>query len=451
MRATTAFKRLLRLRGASIVDISFAAQGVIVTVKLRRRRRVCAARGQTGRRLQIHDRRVKRWRHLDLGSTRCMIECELRLLRCPDCRVVRAEPVPWARPGAHHTRDFEDVVAWLAQQMAKTPITGLLRVGWDTVGRIVARVVADHLDETRLAGLIAVGVDEISYRRGQRYLTSVVDHKTGAIVWCAAGRNAATLQAFFDELGERRHSIRAVSIDMSGGYEKAIRQSVPDAEIAFDPFHVVRLGQRAVDQVRRDEWNAHQRSHTPKGRWIKNTRWSLLKAPDKQSIGQLALLGEVQQANKAMFRAFLLKEELRLLYQLEDPTLAPSHLDAWLAWASRSRLQPFIRLAKTIRRHRAGILAAIRLGLSNGAPRGPPQPHPTDQPPQLRLPLRRAAHRARLPVLRRHRHRPTAMNFTHKPTGAPDVAPMAFAGGTPTRRRSARAGSLAVARADVSR
>ncbi len=366
MRATTAFNRLLRLPGASILDVSFGAEGVIVTVALRRRRRVCATCGQTGRRLEIHDRRVKRWRHLDLGSTRCVIECQLRLLRCADCRAVRAEAVPWARPGAHHTRDFEDVVAWLAQQMAKTPICGLLRIGWDTVGRIVQRVVADHLDERRLAGLVAIGCDEISYRKGQRYLTSIVDHKTGAIVWCSPGRNAATLQAFFDELGDRKATIRAVSIDMSGGYEKAIRDSIPAAEICFDPFHVVRLGQRAVDQVRRDEWNAHERSHTPTGRWIKNTRWSLLKAPAKQTIKQLAVLGEVQQANKTMFRAFLLKEELRLLYHLDDPALAPAHLDAWLAWASRSRLAPFIKLARTIRRHRTGILAAIRLGLSNG-------------------------------------------------------------------------------------
>ena len=367
MRVSTALNRLLRLPGASVTDLSFTEEGVIVTVRLRRRRRVCARCGQTGRQLVIHDRRVKRWRHLDLGSTRCVIECELRLLRCPDCRIVRAEPVPWARPGAHHTRDFEDVVAWLAQQMAKTPIAGLLRIGWDTVGRIVERVVADHLDDDRLAGLIAIGCDEISYRRGQRYLTSVVDHLTGAIVWCSPGRNAETLQAFFDDLGpRRRQSIRAVSIDMSGSYAKAIRDNVPHAEICFDPFHVVRLGQRAVDQVRRDEWNAHDRSHTPKGKWIKATRWSLLKSPDKQSLPQLALLGEVQHANKALFRAFLLKEELRLLYQLEDPALAPAHLDAWLAWASRSRLHPFVRLARTIRRHRAGILAAIRLGLSNG-------------------------------------------------------------------------------------
>jgi transposase len=364
VRVTTAFKRLLRLPGASVVDVSFSAEGVVVSVRLRRRRRVCAACGQTGRQLEIHDRRLKRWRHLDLGASRCMIECELRLLRCRDCGV-RMEPVPWARPGSAHTRDFEDVVAWLAQQMARTPICGLLRVGWDTVGRIVERVVADHLDERRLQGLVWIGVDEISYRRHHRYLTSVADHRTGAIVWCRAGRNSATLQAFFDELGQRRHSIRAVSIDMSGEYQRAIRQAVPKAEICFDPFHVCRLGSRATDQVRRDEWNLHERSHTPAGRWVKGTRWSLLKAPERQTVGQLATLWEVQNHNRRLYRAFLLREELRLLYHLPDPTLAPAHLDAWLAWASRSRLKPFVRLARTLREHRDGILA-IRLGLSNG-------------------------------------------------------------------------------------
>jgi transposase len=365
VRVTTAFNRLLRLPGATVIDVSFGAAGVIVTVRLRRRRRVCSRCGQTGRRVHAHDHRVKRWRHLDLGSTRCVIECDLRRVWCLDCGA-QPEAVAWARPGSRYTRDFEDVVAWLAQQMAKTPIAGLLRIGWDSVGRIVERVVSERLDERRLQGLVAIGVDEISYRRHHRYLTSVVDHKAGAIVWCAKGRNAETLQCFFDELGERRLTIKAVSIDMSGGYEKAIRDSVPDAEVCFDPFHVVRLAQRAVDQVRRDEWNAHERSHTPKGKWIKGTRWSLLKAPEKQNAEQLLLLAEVQQANKPMFRAFMLKEELRVLYQLKDPRLAPEHLDAWLAWASRSKLEAFVKLARTIRAHREGILAAIRLGLNNG-------------------------------------------------------------------------------------
>ena len=185
-------------------------------------------------------------------------------------------------------------------------------------------------------------------------------------MWCAPGRNSQTLQDFFDELGDRRESIRAVSIDMSGEYQRAIRANLPEAEICFDPFHVVRLGARATDQVRRDEWNRHERSHTPEGRWVKGTRWSLLKAPEHQSVYQLATLAEVQRANRRLYRAFLLREELRLLYHLPDPDLAPEHLDAWLAWASRSKLGPFIRLARTLREHRDGILAAIRLGLSNG-------------------------------------------------------------------------------------
>ena len=323
MRVQTAFKRMLRLPGASVVEVSFGAEGVIVTVRLRRRRRVCSRCGQTGSHLQIHDRRTKRWRHLDLGSTRCVIECELRRLRCPDCGV-HLEAVPWARPGASHTRDFEDVVAWLAQQMAKTPIAGLLRIAWDTVGQIVERVVAEQLDEERLQGLLAIGVDEISYRRHHRYLTSVVDHRSGAIVWCAPGRNSETLKGFFDVLGERKRSIRAVSIDMSGGYEKAISNrrshgprspSIPSTSYASPSARwtrsVATSGTRTSAPTRR------------KGKWIKGTRWPLLKAPEKQNTEQLALLAEVQQANRSLYRAFLLKEELRLLYQLAASVARP--------------------------------------------------------------------------------------------------------------------------------
>jgi len=250
--------------------------------------------------------------------------------------------------------------------MAKKPIAGLLRIAWDSVGKILARVVADHLDTGRLAGLVTVGVDEISYRRHHRYLTTVVDHNTGAIGGAQPGGNAQTLQRFFDRARRAQDLDPAVSIDMSGSYQQAVRENIPDAEICFDPFHVVRLGQRAVDQVRRDEWKAHERSHTPAGKWIKGTRWSLLKVLEKQTIDQLSKLGEVQQANRPLYRAFLLKEELRLLYHLEDPSIAPAHLDAWLTWASRSRLESFVKLARTIRRYRDEILNAIRLGLNNG-------------------------------------------------------------------------------------
>jgi transposase len=371
MRVVTAFKRMLHLEGwASVTDVSFDQKGVVVTLKLRkRRRRVCSVCGQTGRHLEIVDYRTKIWRHLDLGANRCLLECELRRLRCPDCGV-RYEAVRWARPGSPYTRDFEDVVAFLAQQMAKTPIRRLMRIAWDSVGDIVQRVVADQLSEARFYNLVLIGVDEIAYRRGQRYLTCVADHERGAIVWAKPGRDAKTLETFFEHLGERRQTIKAISIDMSAGYENAIqavaeRDPLFEPEVVFDPFHVCQLASRAVDDVRRAEWNEHGKSKTTSGRWIKHARWSLLKAPERQSETQLARLAEVAATNKRMYPAFLLKEELRLLYHLPDPGQAPEHLEAWLAWASRSKLKPFVKLARTIRKYKDGILAAVRLRLSN--------------------------------------------------------------------------------------
>ena len=182
------------------------------------------------------------------------------------------------------------------------------------------------------------------------------------------GSNAASLQAFFDGLSdEQKASITAVSIDMSAGYEKAIRaeHGIPHAQVCFDPFHVVQLGGKAADQVRRDEYNRHGRSGSGEGKWIKGTRYSLLTDTAKQTAGQLLKLAEVVLMNKRMYRAFLLYGELRYIYRLPKKEAA-ERLDAWLAWASRSRLKPFVKLARTIRQHRQGVLAAIELAISNG-------------------------------------------------------------------------------------
>jgi len=363
VRVTTAFKRMLGFAGASIKDVAFGADGVVVTVALHARKRpVCSECGARG--LAIKEHREKRWRHLDLGACRCHIECRLRRLYCPGCGDVY-EQVPWARAGSPYTRDFEDTVAFLAQQMAKTPLTKLMRIGWRSVGKILARVVADKLDRGRLDGLVMIGCDEVSYASEHRFLTGVADHDTGGVVWAAPGRNAATLQAFFDELtDEQKASIQAVSIDMSAGYEKAIRAAVPNAAVAFDPFHVVQLGSKAADQVRRDEYNRHGRSLTGEGKWIKGARYSLLKDTANQTTKQLLKLAEVVLTNKPMYRAFLLLGELRYLYRLPKEEAA-ERLNAWLAWASRSKLKPFIKLSRTLRQHKSGVLAAIELNISN--------------------------------------------------------------------------------------
>jgi transposase len=365
VRVTTAFNRMLRLPRASVQDVAFSDDAVIVTVALRRKRTVCSGCGTRG--LPIKEHRTKSWRHLDLGAGRCYVECLLRRVYCPGCGDVY-EQVPWARAGSPYTRDFEDVVAFLAQQMAKTPLARLMRIGWRSVGNILARVVADKLDRARLDGLVMLGVDEVSHGSGHRFLTCVADHQTGGVVWAAPGRNAQTLQGFFDELtGEQKATITAVSIDMSAGYEKAIRSpdGLPNAQVCFDPFHVCQLGGKAADQVRRDEYNQHGRSAGGEGRWIKGTRYSLLKDPSNQTAKQLCKLAEVVLTNKRMYRAFLLLGELRYIYRLPKDEAA-ERLDAWLAWASRSKPKPFVKLARTIRKHKSGVLSAIELGISNG-------------------------------------------------------------------------------------
>jgi transposase len=363
VRVTTAFNKMLALPGAWVRDVAFGAEGVVVTVAVKTRKPVCSGCGTRG--LKIKEHRTKRWRHLDLGAVRCAIECRLRRLYCPACGDVY-EMVPWARAGSPYTRDFEDMTAFLAQQMNQTAVRRLMRIAWESVGKILERVVADKLDQGRLDGLVQIGVDEVSSGADHTFLTCVADHQKPRIVWAAPGRNAHTLQGFFAQLTEeQKASIKAVSIDMSAGYEKAIRASVPDAQVCFDPFHVVQLGGKAADQVRRDEYNRHGRSSTGEGKWIKGARYSLLKDTANQTPKQLLKLAEVVITNKPMYRAFLLYGELRFIYRLPKQE-APERLDAWLAWASRSRLKPFVKLARTIRQHKQGVLAAIELGLSNG-------------------------------------------------------------------------------------
>jgi transposase len=365
VRVATAFNKMLGLPGAWVRDVEFGEQAVIVTVALRRKQPLCSGCGARG--LKIKDHRVKRWRHLDQGGVRCVIECRLRRLYCPGCGDL-PERAEWARGGARYTRDFEDLTAWLAQQMSQTQVTRLMRIGWETVGKILERVVADELDRGRLDGLSLLGVDEVSYGADHKFLTCVADHQTGGIVWAAPGRSSVSLQAFFDGLTDgQKASIKAVSIDMSAGYEKAIRapEGVPHAQVCFDPFHVVALGGKAADQVRRDEYNKHGRSASGEGKWIKGARYSLLKDPAKQTPGQLLKLAEVVTTNKRMYRALLLYGELRYIYRLPKHE-APERLAAWLAWASRSRLKPFVKLARTLRQHKQGVLAAVELGLSNG-------------------------------------------------------------------------------------
>lgn len=172
---------------------------------------------------------------------RLLLEAEVRRLHCRRCQRVRTEAVPWARPGARHSRDLQDLVAYMAQRTDKTTITKLLRISWEAVAKIVIDVVSDQLTSARLHELFRIGVAEVSYCKGHRYLTVVADHdRQGAVVWAGEGRDAATLSSFYDELGEAGcAALQAVSMDMGPAVKKATDERAPQARQCVDPFHVI--------------------------------------------------------------------------------------------------------------------------------------------------------------------------------------------------------------------
>jgi len=374
VRVTTAFKRLLRLEGVNVTSVSFGLEVITVTVALRRRWLICPHCGHKTRFRYDSRPCPSRWRHLDLGVWAVQVEATLRRLRCPAHGVV-VEAVGFARPGAHLTRDFDDLLAWLATRTDKTSIARLCRVSWRTVGRACGRVVATELDPGRLDGLFRIGVDEISWRKHHKYLTLVVDHDRGRVIWGAQGRDAKTLDQFFDDLGEERSAlIQAVSLDLGPAYLKSVtaRGHAPQAIVCADPFHLVKLVSDALDEVRRTLWNELRR--LPDDRWardFKGARWALLKNPEDLTTRQADQLARIRRNRGGIWRAYEMKEQFRAILAGDlTRDQAAVLLDRWCARAQRCRLAPFIRCARTMRDRRDLILNAIEHGISNGRVEG---------------------------------------------------------------------------------
>src|ERR1039457_2772262 len=293
----------------------------------------CRERGRCGicrRRCSGYDNGEGRrsWRALALGSPFCFLEADAPRVSCRRHDVVVAA-VPWARHDSRFTRSFEDQVAWLACRCSKTAVSELMRVAWRSVRGILERVA----DEARrnvdlLDGLERIGIDEISHRKGQRYLTIVVDHHTGRLVWAAAGRDRKTVLAFFDALGEERcKQIELVSADMAAWISGPIAERVPDAICCVDPFHVVMLAAEALDDVRREVWHeARRQGNLQLARDLKGARFAVWKNPENLTDRQAAKLATIQQTNARLYRAYLLKEQLRQIHQHPDPADRPTRV-----------------------------------------------------------------------------------------------------------------------------
>jgi transposase len=411
---------LLDLPGVWVRSVRFTPDRVVVGVALRRRRLVCPKCSYSTWRRYNRQHHDSLWRHLDLGVWRLEVRASLRRLECPE-HGVRVEGVPFARDGARFTRDFENLVAWLATKTDKTATCRLVRIDWHTIGRIIERVGSELIDSDRLGDLFEISIDEVAWRKGHRYLTLVGDHARGCVVWGCEGKGQAAADEFFEALdppppapapahatqprqapepaimvpfgpcptvpaGEglpgvwitdgteidpaifaRASRLTAVSMDMTGGYAKSVRANALQATIVIDNYHVVQLATKALDEVRREHWNQLRHAgQAAAAKQFKHDRWALLKNPADLTDRQAATLAAIRAGGGKIARAWAMKEMVRAIFAPGLTAEAVGELlDRLLARLSRCRLRPFIRLGRTIRKHREGIIAARRLKLSN--------------------------------------------------------------------------------------
>ena len=387
MRTGRVWAGLLGVDKTVVERVEFdQARGVVVAHArpVKRERRRC---GVCRRRCPGYDQGEgrRRWRALDLGVLQAVIEADAPRVSCPEHGVVVAG-VPWARHGAGHTRYFDDQVAWLAVACSKTAVVALMRIAWRTVGAIVTRVAEDALAGVdRFARLRRIGIDEISYKKGQRYLTVVVDHDSRRLVWASPGRDTHTLRRFFDQLGpERSKLITHVSADAADWIADVVAERCPNAVRCADAFHVVAWATEALDEVRAQalqEARALARTEPKRGRGrprldapprpghervrqLHRARWVLWKNPENLSEAQGAKLAWIAKTDPRTYRAYLLKEGLRHVFAVKGEA-GKEALDRWQRWAARCRIPAFVALGRRIRKHRAAIDAALEHDLSN--------------------------------------------------------------------------------------
>ncbi|MFJ7099233.1 ISL3 family transposase [Streptomyces mirabilis] len=313
----------------------------------------------------------RRWRDLDHGVLRVFLEADAPRVACREHGTTVAA-VPWGRHGAGHTHAFDQQAAWMAAECSKSAAAQLMRTSWRTVGAIVERYVADRDRAVdRLSGLRRIGIDEISHRKGQKYMTVVVDHDTARVVWMADGHGKDVLHRFFNALGQRRTArLTHVSADGAAWIAEVLAERAASAVRVMDPFHVVAWATDALDAERRASWNRarHQAADPDTARALKDSRFALWKNQADLTDRQAAKLTWIAATDPRLHRAWRLKEAPRAVFTLAKtrPTAALTALDRWIGWARRCRIDGFVDLQRRIRRRHQAIRAALTTGMSNG-------------------------------------------------------------------------------------
>ncbi len=317
---------------------------------------VCGATAQP-----VHDRLRRSWRHLDFFQFEAWLHCDVPRIACGACGKTTQMPVPWARAGSGFTAAFEALALALCRELPVRQAAALLRCKDKQLWRRIEHYVEQARALEDFSGVQIIGIDETSLRRGQNYITVVHDLDAKRLLFATEGRDHQTVLDFAADLrahGADPAEVRHVCMDMSAAYAKGVALALPEAQISYDRFHVVSMAIEAMDQVRRAEMaeDAAAVRQTLGGgerKTLKQLLWGMRRNPAGWSKGQLHAMHWLQRSTLKSARAWRLKMALREVYARarahNNAEQAGADLRAWLSWARRCRLEPFKKLAATLK------------------------------------------------------------------------------------------------------
>lgn len=311
-----------------------------------------------------HEERT--FRLVPIGGKPAFATLDVARVWCPRCDCVRQVKIGFADPKKRYTRSFERYALDLSRQMTIQAVAEHLQVSWDTIKDIQARNLQRRFGKPKLHKLKEIASDEIAIGKGHRYLTVVLNLRSGAVVYVGDGKGVAALADFWPRLRRARAKIRAVATDLSRAYIRAVRDHLPRAVHVFDHFHVIKLCNEKLAALRRELYA--QASSAAEQRILKGTRWLLLKNPENLEAGrnEQQRLAEALRLNQPLATAYYLKEDLRQIWAQPNKRTARRVLRDWLARARASGIPILVQFAATVAEHQEGILNYYDYPISTG-------------------------------------------------------------------------------------
>jgi transposase len=355
------------IRGYKYVRTDYQNGEVIFTIRQNLQSCRCEACGSHNVRPRGHVER--RFRSLPIGSRATSVVLPIPRVECQACGVVRQVEVSFADARRSYTKAFERYVLDLSRRMTILDVARHLNVSWDVVKDIQKRDLTRRYARPELKHLREIAIDEIAVAKGHRYLTVVMDLHSGAVVFVGDGKGGDALKPFWKLLGRRKNKIKAVAMDMSVAYRSAVSTNLKKAVIVFDRFHVVKLFNDKLSDLRR---SLHHRAEADQKQVLKGSRWLLLKNPENLDAdkNEKQRLEEALALNKPLATAYYMKEELRRFWEQPGKRFATAFLNDWLRRAEASGVKMLQQMAKTLAAHRSGLLAYYDAMITSGPMEG---------------------------------------------------------------------------------